>query len=122
MEGPYEASIPHGTDPADAGRRFPVSDPQTSPGRQGDTLPCGDRLLTPEQNCTELIVKTVGEATTSILARGYAFTSAPIATALVDAKPCGVHVEAILDKSNRTETYSAANFLLPYPTTYMSCD
>jgi len=41
----------------------------------------------------------------------YSFTSAPIAKALVDAKKRGVRVEAILDKSNRTDKYSAADFL-----------
>src|SRR5262249_40385857 len=34
-----------------------------------------------------------------------------IAKALVDAKKRGMRVEVILDKSNRTEKYSAADFL-----------
>jgi phosphatidylserine/phosphatidylglycerophosphate/cardiolipin synthase-like enzyme len=38
-------------------------------------------------------------------------TSAPIAKAIIDAKKRGVKVEAILDRSNRTDKYSAATFL-----------
>jgi phosphatidylserine/phosphatidylglycerophosphate/cardiolipin synthase-like enzyme len=56
-------------------------------------------------------VKTLGDAHSSILVQAYFFTSAPIAKALVDAKKRGVRVEAILDKSNRTNKYSAADFL-----------
>jgi phosphatidylserine/phosphatidylglycerophosphate/cardiolipin synthase-like enzyme len=58
-----------------------------------------------------MIVKTLGEAKTSIMLQAYSFTSAPIAKALVDAKKRGARVEAILDKSNRTDKYSAADFL-----------
>jgi phosphatidylserine/phosphatidylglycerophosphate/cardiolipin synthase-like enzyme len=67
--------------------------------------------FTPGEDCTGLIVKTLGEAKTSILVQAYLFTSAPIAKALVDAKKRSVWVEAILDKSNRTDKYSAADFL-----------
>ena len=42
---------------------------------------------------------------------GYSFTSAPIAKALVDAKKRGVDTEVILDKSQRTEKYSSADFV-----------
>lgn len=47
----------------------------------------------------------------TILVQFYFFTSAPIAKALLDAHKRGVHVEAILDKSQRTEQYSSATFL-----------
>jgi PLD-like domain len=67
--------------------------------------------FTPGEDCTARIVKTLGEAKASILLQAYSFTSAPIAKALVDAKKHGVRVEAILDKSNRTDKYSAADFL-----------
>jgi len=67
--------------------------------------------FTPGEDCTDRIVKALGEAKTSIFVQAYNFTSAPIAKALVDAKKRGVHVEAILDKSNRTDKYSAADFL-----------
>jgi phosphatidylserine/phosphatidylglycerophosphate/cardiolipin synthase-like enzyme len=67
--------------------------------------------FTPGDNCTERIVKALEEANTSIVVQAYSFTSTPIAKALVDAQKRGVRVEAILDKSNRPEKYSAADFL-----------
>ena len=48
---------------------------------------------------------------TSILVQAYSFTSAPIAKALLDAHKRGVQVQVILDKSQRTEKYSSADFL-----------
>jgi phosphatidylserine/phosphatidylglycerophosphate/cardiolipin synthase-like enzyme len=44
--------------------------------------------------------------------QAYSFTSAPIAKALVDAHRRGVKVTVILDKSQRTERCSEADFLL----------
>jgi phosphatidylserine/phosphatidylglycerophosphate/cardiolipin synthase-like enzyme len=75
------------------------------------SCPTVDVCFTPGEDCTERIVKTLGEAKTSLLLQAYSFTSAPIAKALVDAQKRGVQVEAILDKSNRTDKYSAADFL-----------
>jgi phosphatidylserine/phosphatidylglycerophosphate/cardiolipin synthase-like enzyme len=62
--------------------------------------------------CTEAIVKELGQATVPVLVQAYSFTSAPIAKALLDAHKRGVKVEVILDKSQRTEKYSSATFLL----------
>jgi phosphatidylserine/phosphatidylglycerophosphate/cardiolipin synthase-like enzyme len=56
-------------------------------------------------------VKAIGEAKTSILVQAYSFTSAPIAKALLDAHRRGVQVQVILDKSQRSEKYSSADFL-----------
>jgi phosphatidylserine/phosphatidylglycerophosphate/cardiolipin synthase-like enzyme len=67
--------------------------------------------FTPGGNCTDQIVKALGDAKTSILVQAYSFTSAPMAKALLDAHKRGVRVEVILDKSNRTDKYSAADFL-----------
>jgi phosphatidylserine/phosphatidylglycerophosphate/cardiolipin synthase-like enzyme len=53
----------------------------------------------------------VGDAKRTILVQAYSFTSAPIAKALLDAHKRGVRVQAILDKSQRTEKYSSADFL-----------
>jgi phosphatidylserine/phosphatidylglycerophosphate/cardiolipin synthase-like enzyme len=58
--------------------------------------------FTPGGNCTGQIVKALREAKSSILVQAYSFTSAPIAKALLDAHKRGLQVEAILDKSNRT--------------------
>ena len=40
---------------------------------------------TPGSDCTEQIVKTLGEAQRSILVQAYRLTSAPVANALLDA-------------------------------------
>jgi hypothetical protein len=56
-------------------------------------------------------VQELGKAKASILVQAYSFTSAPIAKAVVDAHKRGVRVEVILDKSQRTEKYSAADFV-----------
>jgi phosphatidylserine/phosphatidylglycerophosphate/cardiolipin synthase-like enzyme len=73
---------------------------------------CGTTVcFTPGGNYTDLIVNAVAGAKTSILVQAYSFTSAPIAKALLDAHKRGVQVEVILDKSNRTDKYSSADFL-----------
>jgi phosphatidylserine/phosphatidylglycerophosphate/cardiolipin synthase-like enzyme len=46
-----------------------------------------------------------------VLVQAYSFTSAPIAKALVDAEKRGVKVQVILDRSQRTEKYSSADFV-----------
>jgi hypothetical protein len=53
----------------------------------------------------------LGDAKRTILVQAFSFTSAPIAKALLEAHKRGVRVEAILDKSNRADKYSAADFL-----------
>jgi phosphatidylserine/phosphatidylglycerophosphate/cardiolipin synthase-like enzyme len=58
------------------------------------------------------VVQEVHAATQQILVQAYSFTSAPIAKALVDAQKRGVKVLAVLDKSNETQQYSAATFLV----------
>jgi phosphatidylserine/phosphatidylglycerophosphate/cardiolipin synthase-like enzyme len=67
--------------------------------------------FTPGGNCTDAIVQALRDAKRSILVQAYSFTSAPIAKAHLDAHKRGVQVQAILDKSQRTEKYSSADFL-----------
>jgi phosphatidylserine/phosphatidylglycerophosphate/cardiolipin synthase-like enzyme len=55
--------------------------------------------FTPGGNCTDAIVKALGEAKRTVLVQAYSFTSAPIAKALLDAHTRGVQVQVILDKS-----------------------
>ena len=69
-------------------------------------------FFSPKGGCTEAVVENVGKAKSNILVQAYSFTSAPIAKALVDAAKRGVKVQVILDKSQRTEKYSDADFLL----------
>ena len=68
--------------------------------------------FTPGENCTALIVSTLQTAKDRILVQAYSFTSAPIAKALQAARDRGVDVRVILDKSQRSERYSSARFLV----------
>ena len=67
--------------------------------------------FSPNGGCTDAIVRELSLARTSIRIQAYSFTSAPIAKAIIDARKRGVTVEAVLDRSNRTDKYSAATFL-----------
>ncbi|SEM43114.1 PLD-like domain-containing protein [Syntrophus gentianae] len=66
--------------------------------------------FSPNGGCTEAIVQELDRATSEIKVQAYSFTSRPIAKALVDAQKRGVKVDVILDKSNATAKYSAADF------------
>ena len=68
--------------------------------------------FTPGQNCTEEITDVIDAAKKSIFVQAYSFTSAAIAEHLVAAKKRGVNVNVILDKSQRTQRYSASHFLI----------
>ena len=46
-----------------------------------------------------------------MLVQAYSFTSKPIAEALVNAKRRGVEVRVILDRSQKSEKYSSADFV-----------
>ena len=67
--------------------------------------------FSPQGGCTEAVVANLDKATNTVLVQAYSFTSAPIAKALVDAKKRGVKVQVILDKSQRVERYSSADFI-----------
>jgi phosphatidylserine/phosphatidylglycerophosphate/cardiolipin synthase-like enzyme len=67
--------------------------------------------FSPHGGCTETVVRELNGARSEVLIQAYSFTSAPIAKAIVEARKRGVKVEAVLDKSNRTDRYSAATFL-----------
>ena len=71
-----------------------------------------DVFFSPKGGCTEAVVSNLSRATNSIIVQAYSFTSAPIAKAVVDAHRRGIKVNVILDKSQRTEKYSSADFLL----------
>jgi phosphatidylserine/phosphatidylglycerophosphate/cardiolipin synthase-like enzyme len=82
----------------------PVPSTATSPS---STTVC----FTPGGHCTDQIIEVLSGAKRSILVQAYSFTSAPIAKALLEAHKRGVRVEALLDKSQRNEKYSSADFL-----------
>jgi phosphatidylserine/phosphatidylglycerophosphate/cardiolipin synthase-like enzyme len=51
------------------------------------------------------------KAQSTVLVQAYSFTSYKIAKALLDAHKRGVKVEVILDKSQKSDQYSSADFL-----------
>jgi phosphatidylserine/phosphatidylglycerophosphate/cardiolipin synthase-like enzyme len=67
--------------------------------------------FSPKGGCTEAIISQIDRAKTEILVQAYSFTSASIAKALVTAYKRGVKVQAVLDKSQRSEKYTSATFL-----------
>ncbi len=76
------------------------------------SLPAIEVYFSPHGGCTEAVVKELAAAKATILVQAYSFTSAPIAKALLDAHKRGVKVEVILDKSQKTEKYCEADFMV----------
>jgi phosphatidylserine/phosphatidylglycerophosphate/cardiolipin synthase-like enzyme len=81
-------------------------------GCEPRALPPIDVYFSPKGGATEAVVAEIDAAQKSVLIQAYSFTSKPIAKALVDAHKRGVAIQAVLDRSQRTEKYSAADFLL----------
>ncbi len=81
---------------------------QSKPSIEGVAV---ETHFSPNGECTETIVKNLDRAKRRILVQAYSFTSAPIAKAVADAHKRGIEVVVILDKSQRTEKYSSADFL-----------
>lgn len=80
--------------------------------RPQGSIPQGVQVyFSPHGGATDAVVNALEQATNSVLVQAYSFTSAPIARALVDAQRRGLKVQVILDKSQRTEKYSEADFL-----------
>lgn len=77
-----------------------------------NTCPQIQVCFTPGQNCTAEITDEIDAAKQSIFVQAYSFTSSPIAAHLVAAKKRGVKVNVILDKSQKTQRYSAFHFLV----------
>ena len=67
--------------------------------------------FSPDGGAEALVIRAIGSAQKEILVAAYSFTSKPIAQALLTAHKRGVQVRAVLDKSQRSERYSAATFL-----------
>jgi phosphatidylserine/phosphatidylglycerophosphate/cardiolipin synthase-like enzyme len=66
--------------------------------------------FSPKGGCTEAVVNEISHAKEELLIQAYSFTSKEIAEAIVKAHKKGIHVEIILDKSNKSATYSAGDF------------
>ncbi len=88
-------------------------DDQAGIDRLWDALPEGgwEVCFTPGGDCAGLIVAALGQARQRVLVQAYAFTSAPIARALVEAHRRGVEVRVILDRSQLGERYGSGTFL-----------
>src|SRR4051812_37993820 len=66
--------------------------------------------FSPGDKPTEAVVRELNAAKSNVLVQAYSFTSAPIAKAVVDAHRRGVKVMVVLDKSQKSEKYSSADF------------
>ena len=80
--------------------------------KKASSSPNWSVYFSPTGGCTEAIIKELNNAKTSVLVQAYSFTSAPIAKALLNAHKRGVRVDVLLDKSQRKEEYSSADFLV----------
>ena len=76
------------------------------------SLPPIEVFFSPKGGCTEAVVKELAAAKSTVLVQAYSFTSVPIAKALVDAYKRGVKVEVVLDKSQKGEKYTSADFVI----------
>ncbi|MGL4554484.1 MAG: phospholipase D family protein [Gemmataceae bacterium] len=68
--------------------------------------------FSPRGGATEAVIGVIDEARHTIHVAAYAFTSRPVAAALVAAHGRGVEVAAVLDRSNETASRSAAALLV----------
>ena len=67
--------------------------------------------FTPGENCTDLIVKQINQAKTSVYVQAYGLTSKPIIEAIANAKSRGIEIKMILDKVNETKQGEGARYL-----------
>ncbi|MBI3453388.1 MAG: phospholipase D family protein [Rhodospirillales bacterium] len=63
------------------------------------------------ESCADRIAAMIDGARQTIRLQAYGFTSKEIAASIVKARKRGIEVRAILDKSNRSDKYSVADFL-----------
>lgn len=67
--------------------------------------------FSPGGHCADLVIHKIATATQTIYVQAYGFSHPGIAKALAEAKGRGIDVEVILDKSNRSASYSEASFV-----------
>ncbi len=67
--------------------------------------------FSPNGGSTDLVIKVIQSAKTSIRVLAYSFTSAPIARAFIEAHKRGVDVQVVVDKSQKSEKYTSATFV-----------
>ncbi len=83
---------------------------QQSPSQRGGEGGSVQVCFSPKGGATEAVVRELNGARKTVRVQAYSFTSQPIAKALVEAKKRGVDVEIVVDKSQRTERYTEADF------------
>jgi phosphatidylserine/phosphatidylglycerophosphate/cardiolipin synthase-like enzyme len=76
-----------------------------------ESSPTWDVYFSPRGGATFAIQQALDIAKPSVLVQAYSFTSAPIAESLVRAHKRGIKIRVLLDKSQKTEKYSSADFL-----------
>lgn len=90
----------------------PISADESSVAAGAPALPATVQIyFSPNGGCTAAITAALDGAQRTILVQAYSFTSVPIAKALKAAKERGVDVRVILDKSQRSERYTTADYL-----------
>jgi phosphatidylserine/phosphatidylglycerophosphate/cardiolipin synthase-like enzyme len=67
--------------------------------------------FSPRGGATSAIIQSLDNAKVLVLVQAYSFTSIPITEALVRAHNRGVIVQVLLDKSQRTQRFTAASLL-----------
>ncbi len=85
--------------------------PVNLPAEQFKSIGTTDVYFSPNGGATEAIVRETNVAKHEILVQAYSFTSKPIAKALINARKRGVKIEVVLDKSQRREKYTSADFI-----------
>ncbi len=75
-------------------------------------IPSRQVYFSPRGGATSAVLQALDNANSNVLVQAYSFTSQPIAEALVRAHRRGVEVQAILDKSQSTQKYTAADVLV----------
>jgi phospholipase D len=67
--------------------------------------------FSPEMKCEKAIIEQIENAKTSIYVQTYAFTSKPIANALINAANNNINVQIIADYSQSKQKYSALKMM-----------
>ncbi len=83
---------------------------QQAPPQTGGDRGSVQVYFSPKGGATEAAVRELNGARRAVRVQAYSFTSQPIAKALLEAKKRGVDVEIVVDKSQRSERYTAADF------------
>lgn len=84
------------------------------PAQRNNRPPAVEVYFSPKGGCTDAIVKEISQARSELKVQAYSFTSTAIAKAIAEAHDRGVKVTVVLDKSQETEKYTGATYLLDH--------